>query len=105
MSHVFSVCALLLLIWSSPARAQDVARDTVTLDVGKAIVRALEASPEVATNVAQREFAEARRQEARASRFLTEFQATTAHATAPGLEIPENNPFPDDALYLNPGRP
>ena len=102
MSHFFSACALLLLVWSPSALAQDVARDTVSLDVGEAIMRALEVSPEVATNVAQRAFAEARRQEARASRFLTEFQATTAHATAPGLEIPEDNPFPDDALYLNP---
>ena len=97
---------LLFLAWAAPASAQpaqDVARDTIAVDVGGAIVRALDVSPEVGVNVAQREFAEARRQEARASRFLTEFGATTAHAVAPGLNIPEGNTLPDSALYLNPG--
>ena len=69
---------------------------------GGAIVQALEASPEVGVNVAQRAFAVARRSEARASRFLTDFQATTAHAAAPGLNIPDDYNGPLDALYLDP---
>ena len=95
-------CTLLLfLAWAVPVSAQQ-AVDTVTVDVGGAIVQALEASPEVGANVAQREFAEARSQEARASRFLTDFQATTAHAAAPGLNIPDDYDGPLDALYLDP---
>src|SRR5690606_12116425 len=35
------------------------------------------------------------------SRFATEFTATTAHAAAPGLNIP-NPDVPTDALYLDP---
>ena len=93
---------LLFLAWAAPLSAQEAVRDTVAVDVGGAILRALEASPEVGVNVAQREFAEARRLEARASRFLTEFQATTAHAVAPGLDIPDGYEGPSDALYLDP---
>lgn len=93
---------LLFLAWATPVSAQEAIRDTVIVNLGEAIVQALEVSPEVATNIAQREFAEARRQEARASRFLTDFQATTAHAVAPGLDIPDDYTGPLDALYLDP---
>ncbi len=95
-----------LLLAAAPALAQpappDAPRDTVRLSLRQAIARSLEASPEVGQSEAQRSFAEARYGEARASRFLTEFNLTTAHAVAPGLTIPEGNPFPTDALYLNP---
>lgn len=84
------------------ARAQaGVPRDTVTLNVEAAIQRALEISPEVEAVAADMAFAEARYSLARASRFATEFNATTAHAVAPGLDIPDPE-LPREALYLDP---
>lgn len=83
------------------AHAQE-ARDTAFFDLRGAIARSLEASPEVGQREAQRQFAEARRAEARASRFLTDFNATTAHSIAPDLDIPEGNTFDNEDLYLNP---
>ena len=67
-----------------------------------AISAALRVSPEVGAAQGEADFAVARYGFARASRFLTDFRAQTAHAVAPGLRIPEDNTFPDDALYLNP---
>lgn len=72
-----------------------------TLSVDDAIRLALDGSPEVAIEAAGRDFAAARRRQARAARFLTEFHVTTGHAVAPGLER-HGSVFPDDALYLDP---
>jgi outer membrane protein TolC len=82
--------------------APDVAPDTVRVDVGGAIAKALEASPEVGIRQAQRQRAAARSEEARASRFLTDVSLTTAHSFAPSLNIPDDNTRPADRLYLNP---
>ncbi len=97
------LCAALLLT-APPASAQnDPARlDTVRLSLQEALARSLKVSPEVGRRRAQRAFAEARHDEAQASRFLTQFQLTTAHSVAPGLDIPADNTRPTDALYLNP---
>lgn len=76
--------------------------DTTRISLRSSIQRALEVSPEVDQQRAQRSFAEARHAEARASRFFTDFQGTSAHSLAPGLDIPSENTHPDDALYLNP---
>jgi outer membrane protein TolC len=76
------------------------ARDTVVLGLEGAIQRALEVSPEVGQEEAQRAFAEARADFALANRYLTEFTATTGHAVAPGISNP--NDTPEDRLYLDP---
>lgn len=91
----------LLVLFAAPYTvAQPV--DTVRFDLPGALREALRVSPEVATTQAEADFARARYAEARASRFLTDFSAQTAHSLAPGLDIPEDNPYPTDALYLNP---
>lgn len=87
--------------WSQ-SEATVSAQDTLTVSLAEAVTHALRVSPEVDQRQAQRHFAEARSDQALASRYLTEFNLTTAHAVAPGLSIPDNNPFPTDALYLNP---
>lgn len=87
---------------SSPVQALPSARDTLHLHLESTIQRALEVSPEVDQRETQRNFAEARYAEARASRFFTDFRATTAHSLAPSLDIPASNTQPADALYLNP---
>ncbi len=94
---LFALCALCA---ASYTVAQPV--DTVRLGLGAALREALRVSPEVGAARAEADFARARHLEARASRFLTDFRAQTAHSAAPGLDIPGNNPFPDEALYLNP---
>ena len=91
---------LLLLFAVLPAAAQPA--DTLVLGLEASIVEALEVSPEVGQRAAEVDFAEARLGEARASRFLTEFQATSGHAVAPGLVIPGDYAGPSDALYLQP---
>ena len=62
--------------------------------------QALAVSPEVSTVASDLSFAAARLKLARASRFLTEFEATTGHAPIPGLDNP--NDTPDDRLFLDP---
>lgn len=76
--------------------------DTVRVSIGSAIERALSESPEVGQRQSERRFARARYAEARASRYLTDISLNTAHAFAPGLDIPGDNTLPDDRLYLNP---
>ncbi len=76
--------------------------DTLRLTLLQALQRALTVSPDLQAVEARRDFAEARYDLARASRFLTQFQFQSAHAFGPGLKIPENNTLPTEALYLNP---
>ena len=85
------------------ANAQTVSsiRDTLVVDVNAAVVRALDVSPEVGAVASELAFAEARKNLALASRFATEFNLQTAHAIAPGLDIP-NPEIPRDELYLDP---
>ena len=78
------------------------AADTVHLSVAETIVQALSESPEVDQREAERRFADARHDEARANRYLTDVSLSTAHSFAPGLDIPTSNTQPDDRLYLNP---
>jgi outer membrane protein len=82
-----------------------VSADTIEVSLEEALVRALDASPEVDQRRAQEQFAAARREEARASRFFTDVSLSTAHAFAPGLEGLGNAPpnTPEDELYLVPG--
>ncbi|MEO1479725.1 MAG: TolC family protein, partial [Bacteroidota bacterium] len=88
---------LLLLLLTAPlAAAQPSASpDTLRLDLAEAMQRALDGSPEVAIEAAGQDFAEARAQQARRSRYATEFTLTTGHAVAPGLR------GVDPALDLN----
>lgn len=74
--------------------------DTLTVTMNQAILTALDVSPEVATEQAGLEFAKARHSLAKSSRFLTNFEATSAHSATPGLENP--NGTPTDRLYLDP---
>ena len=89
----------------SPASAQTADRtraDTVRLSATQTIVEALAKSPEIDQREAERRFANARYDEARASRYFTNVSLSTAHSFAPGLDIPSSNTQPDDRLYLNP---
>ena len=80
--------------------AQPTARDTVFVDLMEALQRAVEVSPEVGDVASSRDFAAARYDLARASRFIPEFQVTTAHSLAPGLK--GTGDTPSDQFYLNP---
>lgn len=96
------VLALLNLLFTGYAHAQQglPVSDTVRVNLATAMLQALERSPEIDIVQSDVDFAAARYRFARASRFLTEFQATTAHAPAPGLSNPNNTPT--DRLYLDP---
>jgi outer membrane protein TolC len=97
--RILSLTALCVLFApAAPAQTPD----TLTLGLEAVIQRALTVSPDIDERRAQVNFAQARRRFAKANRFATEFEATTAHAVAPGLDVPEDNFFPNDALYLNP---
>jgi outer membrane protein TolC len=101
MTHFSLVaCALLLLVTAAPAHAAP--PDTVRVTLPEAIVRTLDASPEMGQRRAERRFATARNDEARANRFLTDVSFDVASSFAPGLDIPSDNDQPDNALYLNP---
>jgi outer membrane protein TolC len=86
-----------------PAEAQSqTVPDTTTVSLHDAITQALQTSPDIKVQAAQRDRATARYQEARASRFATNFTLTTAHSIAPSLDIPDDNTRPTSELYLNP---
>lgn len=81
--------------------APGVVADTIRLNLSDAIVRSLEASPEMDQREAERRFASARRDEARAHRYLDEMSLSTAHSFAPGLDnVPAGTP--ENELYLDP---
>lgn len=74
--------------------------DTVVVTLESAILRALEVSPEVGAVTASRNHAVARWHFAKSHRFLSEFEATTAHSFSPGLKGIDG--IPKGELYLNP---
>jgi len=76
------------------------AQDTIRVNLQSAISRSLEISPEVRAKEAKVDFSAARYFQARASRYMTDFTATTAHAMAPAIDNP--NDTPADRLYLDP---
>ncbi|PSR03104.1 MAG: TolC family protein [Bacteroidetes bacterium SW_8_64_56] len=80
--------------------------DTVSVTLTEALVQALEASPEVDRRRAQRRLAAARREEARANRFLTDVSLDVASSFAPGLTDfgDEASNVPEDLQYLHPSR-
>jgi len=86
------------VLLATPAAARQA--DTLRLSLPDVVTGSLDVSPEVDEVEAQREYSEARYDLARASRFFTEFQLTTAHALAPGIDNPNNTPT--DRLYLDP---
>ncbi len=91
----------LLAVLAFPANAfGQSSTDTVRVSVEQAVRIALEASPEVAERSAQTDYAAARADQARATRFLSEFNITTAHSAAPGVTNP--NGVATDQLYLDP---
>lgn len=92
--------ALLLFAISAPQFAAAQVTDTVRVDISGAVDRALGTSPELAERDAKTDFARARADQARAARFFTEFNLTTAHSIAPGLTNP--NGTPTGQLYLDP---
>jgi outer membrane protein TolC len=93
------LCWLLFLptLFLAPAT---VAQDTVRVNLSETISRAVQISPDIDMQRARVRFAEARRDQAVRSRFLTDLKATSAHAVAPGLENPNNTAT--DRLYLDP---
>lgn len=99
MRTVHLIGVLVLLV--SPAAAQAPTADTLEISLTEAITSALRASPEMDRRQAQRQFAEARNDQARASRFLTNVSLNTAHSVAPGIEgVPAGTP--DNELHLDP---
>ena len=91
---------LLALFFFAPA-AFGQTTDTLAVDVLGAMRLALDGSPEVAIEQAGQDFAAARARQARAARYLTEFNVTTGHAVAPGLDR-NGSTLPGDRLYLAP---
>lgn len=91
---------LFLALIMLPHRAAGQALDTLRVTLEGALERSLEASPEVDASEAKHAYAHARLSLARASRFLTEFSATSAHSVAPAIDNPNNTPA--DRLYLDP---
>lgn len=89
-----------LLVGGNVFAQQIAAPETLRVNLGEAILEAINRSPEIDIAASTADFAEARYRFARANRFLTEFRATTAHAPAPGLKNP--NDTPTDRLYLDP---
>jgi outer membrane protein TolC len=87
---------------AAPAAAQPGAPDTVRVGLAAAVEKALAVSPEVDRRRAERRFAEARSDQARASRFLTGLSFNASSSFAPGLDVPSDNTLPDNELYLNP---
>ncbi len=106
------VAAVLIgILWGAEqsAIAQDESMplaDTVEVSLEDALLRALDASPEVNQRQAQEQFATARSEEARANRYLTDVSLSTAHSFAPGLtEFGDvSSDVPDDLQYLHPSR-
>ena len=96
------VLSVLLGFIVGPAWAQAPAQDTLRVTLTEAITSALRVSPEVDQRRAERRFAAARSDQARASRYLTDVSVSLSSSFAPGLDIPSGNTFPDDQLYLNP---
>ena len=90
---------ILLSLMVLPAVSQEFS-DTLFVDLRQVIKRTLERSPELDVARANRQHAEALQYFARANRFLTEVQASSAVAVAPGISNP--NGVPNDALYLDP---
>lgn len=101
LTRRLALTGLVLLLPARTASAQAMAPpDTVQVSLQSVLERALDVSPDLGEVRADRDFAAARSRLARSSRFLTEFNATSAHAVAPGIDNP--NGVPDDALYLDP---
>ncbi|MEF8796324.1 MAG: TolC family protein [Salinivenus sp.] len=90
-----------LLCTLGAASAPAAPPDTVRVGLTEAIVSALDVSPEVDQRRAQRRFASARSDRARANRYLTDLSFNVASSFAPGLDnVPPGTP--DDELYLDP---
>ena len=79
-SALLCICVTLI-----PCAASAQAPDTIRVRLETAVRHALDVSPEINAVASNLDFAQAREQLARASRFATEFSLRTAHAAAPGL--------------------
>jgi outer membrane protein TolC len=106
---LLGLTALALPVVAQDAASADAAApldpdaDTVRVSVTAAMRRALDVSPDVEERRALLARAEARSDEARFSRFFTDFTLNTAHSGAPSLNIPEDAENLDvNQLYLNP---
>ena len=88
---------------AQPAPSAAASPDTLSLELVPAMQQALELSPEIDRRAAQRDFAEARFGEARASRFLPDARVQTAHSAAPGLNLPSDFDGNTQDLHLTEG--
>jgi len=91
---------LLGLLFLSPSASGQQITDTLMVDLSESLNRSLDVSPEIDAVEAKQAFSDARLSLARASRFLTDFAATSAHTFAPALDNPNNTTA--DRLYLDP---
>lgn len=99
-SNVIAKAAILLFMVLGARPHVGSAQDTLTVSLQSSIERSLEISPQIRSASSKIDYAKARHQLARSSRYLTEFNATSAHSTAPALDNPNNTP--GDRLYLDP---
>lgn len=102
VAPLLGLACLGLLVVAQPVGAQPASADTLQLTLPVAVHRALRVSPEVDQVRAQQQRAASRYQEARASRFLTDFSLNTAHSLAPGLDGTTVTGQPASAYYLDP---
>jgi outer membrane protein len=91
---------LFLLLDSAKATVQQ--PDTIRLSFPEFVERAMEASQQLKARQRQVNIAETRASEARASRYLPNATATTAHGLIPGVKASDPT-IPKDQLYLDPG--
>ncbi len=96
----FASAFALVQMFTCVQDASSQASDSLFLNLNTAITTAIDVSPEIGAENAGKEFAVARLGLARASRYLTEFSVTTAHAPVPGLDNPNNTP--NGQLFLDP---
>ena len=97
---LFLIACSLCLVTKQTNAQTTAAQETLYVELTSAIMKAVESSPEVGVVAADQDFAAARLSQARSSRFLPEFSATTAHSLAPGLKGEGDTPTTE--LYLNP---
>lgn len=96
---LFVLFALLLMLAPS-LKAQQ--QDTLRLSFPDFLEMSMQASNELKARQRQVNIAESRHSEARASRFLPNATATTAHGLLPGVKASDPS-FSRDELYLDPG--
>jgi len=99
---ILSLTFLIAFILTGISQSSAQSPDTLKLSFNEFLVKALDASAELKARQKQVAISQTRYMEARASRFLPNANATTAHGLIPGVKA-SNSDIPSDQLYLDPG--